>query len=150
MVQMDQIAYKFSSSGAASKATQSEQLPFVMVCVFQPENRVLQEGGGDTLANLRSTFEGKGRTGHDGKNTPMPFAVRGAFERVQTEQGTLENVQGTIFGYAIPPWAREVSGESIRCAFLNGDKTKGGSVVDFKSQHGTFVEWARTGRFHLG
>lgn len=149
MVQMDQVAYKFSSDGKATKASMNEQLPFVMVCVFQAESRILQEGGGDTMANLRETFK-KGRTGNDGKNTPMPFAVRGAFSSVQTQHETLENVQGTIFGYAVPPWAKEVSGPSIQCAFLSGDKTRGGTVVDFKSTHGTFVEWARTGRFHLG
>lgn len=146
---MNSVAWKFSKDGKAQKAATHEQLPFVLVCVFSSENRIMVDGGGDTMANLKETFHNKGRT-QDGRNTPMPFAIRGAFTSLQTTHETLKDVQGTIFGYSIPPWQETVSGPTIQCAFLSGDHAKGGQVVDFESTHGTFVEWARTGRFHLG
>lgn len=111
-----------------------------MMCLLTPENRYVR-GGGDTITNLRDAFT-KGKFEYDGANNPVPFAVRGAFSSVTTTKGELKNVQGTIFGFAVPAWMESVSGPGIRCCFLSGCHMKGGEVVDFLSISGTFVEWA--------
>lgn len=83
----------------------------------------------------------------------MPFAVRGAFRFVQTTQGRLEDVQGTIFGFGIPRWLEGISGPApagFRCCFLSGCRRVGGEVVDFLSIGGTFVEWAVSDHFRVG
>jgi alpha-acetolactate decarboxylase len=156
MLQAETVAYRFDSSGKATKAQQHEQMPFVMVCVFEPEARAHADG--ITLKNLREWWAGQGME-KGGKNTPMPFAVRGAFSSVTTSHGVLKDVQGTIFGYAVPDWQKDISGgwsgedgagQGLRCAFLSGDKSRGGTVLDFTSIRGTFVEWATTGRQHFG
>jgi hypothetical protein len=111
-----------------------------MICHHVPENRVVT-GGGDTISNLRETFK-KGKYQYDGFNNPVPFAVRGAFSSVTTTNGTLRNVQGTVFGWAVPGWMESICGPGVRCCFLSGCHMKGGEVVDYLSVEGTFVEWA--------
>ncbi|OQO11735.1 hypothetical protein B0A48_03462 [Cryoendolithus antarcticus] len=154
MLQVDRTAYTFSSTGKATKAAQDAQLPFVMVCVFQPERRLGVDGMFGNMTVLRDMFKnGEGQK----VNVPIPFAVRGAFSKVKTKEGEWKNVQGTIFGFAVPKWASGVSGgwdgekaNGLRCAFLSGDKGTGGTVEDFECVTGSFLEFAKMGRFHLG
>ena len=40
MVQVDSVAYSLDKDGKATKASQQDQMPFTMVCVFQPSKRV--------------------------------------------------------------------------------------------------------------
>ena len=112
-----------------------------MMCLFTPENRVVKQNGGDTMDNLRDTFK-EGKYQYDGINSPVPFAVRGAFSSVKTTKGELKGVVGTIFGFAVPAWMENVSGPGIRCCFLSGCRLEGGGVLDYSSTRGTFVEWA--------
>lgn len=138
---LDSKAYLFDNDNKAHPAPPDQRLAFAMICLLTPENRVVTPGGGDTLENLRETFK-RGKFEYDGFNNPVPFAVRGAFSSVTTTKGEMNNVQGTIFGWAVPKWMESLSGPGIRCCFLSGCGMKGGEVVDYLSIDGTFVEWA--------
>lgn len=126
---------------------------FAMIALFRPENRA-NNNGDDTLSNLRRTFsQGRFGAGGSGKNRLMVFAVRGAFSFVDTTKGRLENVQGTIFGFALPKWLEGISfsgSSGVRCCFLSGCHRRGGEVVDYLSIAGTFVEWATSEHFRVG
>lgn len=85
----------------------------------------------------------------------MVFAVRGAFTFVLLDSGArLENVQGTVFGFALPSWLEGISfskgSSGVRCLFLTGCRRRGGEVVDYLSIAGTFVEWATSEHFRVG
>jgi alpha-acetolactate decarboxylase len=138
---VDSKAYTFDDNHKATAASPDTPLAFAMLCLFTPENRVVNPNGGDTIENLRDTFK-KGKFDYDGINNPVPFAVRGAFSSVKTTKGELKGVQGTIFGFAVPAWMESLSGPGVRCCFLSGCRTIGGEVLDYSSTRGTFVEWA--------
>ena len=80
----------------------------------------------------------------------MPFRLRGAFKYINTQQQTFWDVKGTIFGFCVPNWQKEVSGEGLQCCFLTEDKAQGGRVIDFETGTESVLEWAKCGRFHLG
>jgi alpha-acetolactate decarboxylase len=50
----------------------------------------------------------------------------------------------------VPKWQAAISGEDLQCCFLSEDKTSGGRVVEFETDEGAILEWAKCGRFHLG
>lgn len=125
---MDSKAYTLDDRNKASAAPPDTPLAFAMMCLFTPENRIVNPDAGDTIKNLRDTFR-KGKFQYDGINNPVPFAVRGAFSSVKTTKGELKGVQGTIFGFAVPAWMESVSGPGIRCCFLSGCHTTGGEVL---------------------
>lgn len=139
-------AYELAD-GRAKRVT-NVQLPFVMVTGFDPEYRAKPQGT-TRLANLRDAFA-SGGPGARAKNSYAPFSVYGKFERVQVKGGkTLENIRGTMFGIAAPAWASEISYKGFHCSFLSDDKSQGGKVEEFEAKDVT-VEWALTGRYHLG
>ena len=142
VIQIDSVAYSIDDNGTATKADQEDTMPFVMVTVFKPVQRV-KPPKGTTRKKVMEVFE-------YGKNTPMPFRITGSFRYISTKQQTYWDVKGTIFGYAIPRWQKEVSGEGFQACFLAEDKKKGGRVNDFETGEGAVLEWAKCGRFHLG
>ncbi|KAM0719854.1 hypothetical protein Q7P37_003989 [Cladosporium fusiforme] len=148
MLLKDSKPYHFTTANKVDTPCADARLAFAMICLFKPENRV-DNGGGDTLANLRETFA-KGKYESDGRNNPLPFCVRGAFSSVKTKFGELKRVQGVIFGFALPKWMESISGSGMRCCFLSGCNRFGGEVVDFESVSGTFVEWATSENCHIG
>lgn len=142
MIQIDSIAYTIDSSGTASRADKEDTMPFVIVTVFQPAQRV-KPPPRTTSKKVKEVFE-------RGKNTPMPFRITGSFKYISTKQQTYWDVSGTIFGYAIPGWQKDISGEGLQSCFLAEDKKTGGRVSDFETGEGAVLEWAKCGRFHLG
>lgn len=142
MIQIDSKAYALDRDGHATKAGQDRQQPFVMVNVFQPTHRrVLPKGA--TVENVQQVL-------NSSKNTPMPFSVAGSFRNIQLEGTAVKHVTGTVFGYAIPSWQKDFSGEGLQCCFLSENRTEGGKVVSFEAAEEVHVQWAKCGRFHLG
>lgn len=142
MIQLDSTAYIISKDGSAKTAEKGACMPHTSVVVFQPTYR-FEAPSGTSSAKVKEVFD-------MGKNTPMPFRLEGAFKSITTEQKSYEGVKGTIFGFAIPSWQREVSGEGLVCCFISEDKKAGGRVKDFETAEGVTVDWAKCGRFHLG
>ena len=142
MIHIDSTPYAFDADGEASRADKEDQLPFVMVTVFQPAQRV-KPPKGTTSKKVKEVFE-------RGRNTPMPFRITGKFGYISTKQQTYWDVKGTIFGFSIPSWQSNISGERLQCCFLSEDKKRGGRVSDFETGEGVVLEWAKCGRLHLG
>lgn len=142
MILTDSHAYSIDDNGSITRADEEDQLPFVMVTSFQPAQRV-KPPKGTSSKKVKEVFE-------RGKNTPMPFRISGKFQYISTKQQTYWDVQGTIFGFSIPSWQKDVSGEGLQCCFLAEDKKRGGRVSDFETGEGAVLEWAKCGRFHLG
>jgi len=142
MIQIESVAYSIDSNGDAERAEKDDQTPFAMVTVFEPKQRV-QPPVGTGNKKVLELFE-------RGKNTPMPFRVTGSFKYINTRQQTYWDVKGTIFGFAIPAWQKEISGEKLQSCFLSADKQQGGKVVEFETGDGAILEFAKCGRFHLG
>ncbi|KAK5121129.1 hypothetical protein LTR85_005613 [Meristemomyces frigidus] len=143
MIQVDSVAYTLDKDGTAIRAAREDQMPFTMVCVFQPTQRV-KPPTSTSSAKVKEVFE------RAGKNTPMPFRITGLFKYLNTQQQTFWDVKGTIFGFWVPGWQKEVSGEGLQSCFLSDTKKAGGRVVDFETGEGAVLEWAKCGRFHLG
>lgn len=144
MILLDSAAYSFDDDGEATKADKEDQLPFVMLTPFQPQSRV-KAPKGTTGKKVREVFSDKG-----GKNTPISFRITGNIGYVSTKQQTYWDAKGTIFGFNIPEWQRDISGEGLQCCFLSEDKSTGGRVTDFETGDGAVLEWSKCGRFHLG
>lgn len=142
LIQVDGTAYTIDKDGDVERADKDDQLPWVMVTIFQPTQRV-KPPPSTTSRKLKELFE-------RGKNTPMPFRLKGLFKYINTQQQTYWDVQGTIFGFCIPEWQKAISGDRLNCMFLSEDKKNGGRVVDFETGEGALLEWAKCGRFHLG
>ena len=142
MIQVDSVAYSISPSGAVTVADKEEQLPHVLVTIFQPTKRAKCPES-TTSKDVKARFEGS-------KNTPMPFRMRGTWKYINTQQATYWDVEGTIFGFAIPSWQKSVSGDGLVGGFLSEDKKLGGRVIEFETGPETTLEWAKCGRFHLG
>nr|OQO25838.1 hypothetical protein B0A51_09750 [Rachicladosporium sp. CCFEE 5018] len=143
MIQIDSVAYSIDPSGAAARADKEDSMPHTAVTVFQPSQRVRPPIG-------TSGEKVKEVLWKDGKNTPMPFRVKGRFKYISTQQATLWDVSGTIFGFCFPTWQKGLSGEGLQCCFLSEDKRAGGRVEEFETGEGAGLEWGRCGRFHLG
>lgn len=144
MIQLDSVAYTFDEHGAASRADKEDQLPFVMVTMFQPTQRV-HPPKGTTGRKIRDVFLARG-----GKNTPMSFRITGSFMYISTRQQTFWDVKGTIFGFSVPGWQKNMSGEGLLCCFLTEDQTRGGRVADFETGEGVLLQLAKCGRLHVG
>lgn len=142
MIQIDSVAFSLDKDGDARRAEKEDQMPFTMVTTFQPTRRV-KPPAGTTNKKVLELFE-------IGRNTPMPFRITGAFKYINTQQQTFWDNKGTIFGFYSPKWQKEVSGEGLVCCFLADDKKKGGRVVDFETDAGAVLDFAKCGRFHLG
>ncbi|KAF1825472.1 alpha-acetolactate decarboxylase [Dissoconium aciculare CBS 342.82] len=142
LVQVDGIAYSIDKDGDVEPAEKDDQLPFVMVTIFQPTQRV-KPPQSTTNKKLLEVFQA-------GKNTTMPFRIRGPFKYINTKQQTYWDAKGTIFGFFVPNWQSAISGEGLQCCFLSEDKGNGGRVVEFETDEGAVLEWSKCGRFHLG
>lgn len=149
MIQIDSTAYTLTPDGKAHKAPRDATVPFVMVTTYQPTFSSSAPDG-FRKAQLRSLFASGGEV-IGGRNTPMPFRIRGAFKSVQLGGGlALDEVRGTVFGYMIPAWQEGISGAGAQCCFLSEDGKSGGRVLDFEAGQDVKVDWAKCGRFHLG
>ncbi|KAK5113942.1 hypothetical protein LTR62_003065 [Meristemomyces frigidus] len=143
MIQIDSVAYSLDQDGVAERADKSDQMPHTLVCVFQPGQRVKLPAG-TAFKRVLELFSSKT------KNTPCPFRITGPFRYMGTKQATHWDVKGTVFGFCIPSWQKEVSGEGLQSCYLSEDKKRGGRVVDFEIGEGAVLEFAKCGRFHLG
>ncbi|KAK0778213.1 hypothetical protein LTR38_014890, partial [Friedmanniomyces endolithicus] len=143
MIQVDSVAYSFDKDGSAEKADKRDQMPFTMVTVFQPAQRV-KPPTGTTHKRVLELFAGRA------KNTPLSFRITGAFKYINTQQATYWDVKGTIFGFCVPVWQKEVSGDGLQSCYLSDDKKRGGRVLDFEMGDGAVLDYGKCGRFHLG
>ncbi|KAK8034711.1 hypothetical protein PG993_009706 [Apiospora rasikravindrae] len=142
MVQIEGKAYSIAYDGTVEAAEPRASLPYAMVTVFQPTQRV-ELHLSFTFADLRKVVW---------PNSPMPFRITGAFRSVHTKQGLYEDVEGTIFGFMIPKWQATVSGDEYsQMRFIDDDRRQGGgSVLGFEAGEGVLLESGGCGRFHLG
>jgi acetolactate decarboxylase len=130
------------------------QLPFVMVTKYVPEFS-LEVNGEVDIDSLMDVLGCEGPIA-GGKNSFMPFRVRGTFSRVEfyVVGHELVDVKGTVFGFVSPKWAKHISVTGVHCYFLSerdGEgKLRGGKVKQFKTSGGVELTWSLTGRFHLG
>jgi acetolactate decarboxylase len=128
------------------------QLPFVMVTKFVPEFS-LNVVGDMEMESLMDLFGCEGPLA-GGKNSFMPFRLRGVFSWVElgivgprypssrsssasgsplTPTGTPEkevvhellDVKGTIFGFVGPKWAERISVSGFHCCFLSERNEEG-------------------------
>lgn len=149
MILLDGQAYAVRKEGTAVPAPLQERLPFAMVTVFQPTHRIqLSALTLDDLEELMSSTElGPAR----GVNTLMPFKITTIFTSMSLEQGGHHtNIGGTVFGFIVPKWMREISGPRIHAHFLDEEESKGGRVESFEVDGGVTLGFAKCGRFHLG
>ena len=142
MVAVDSAFYAIDEDGEITRAEKDDQMPFVMVTIFQPSQKV-KPPKGTSSKKVKEVFERS-------KNTPMSFRLTGKFGYISTKQQTYWDVKGTIFGFCIPNWQGHISGEGLQSCFLAEDRTKGGRVSDFETGEGALLEWAKCGRLHLG
>ncbi|KAK8031105.1 hypothetical protein PG990_000839 [Apiospora arundinis] len=142
MVQIESKAYSIAYDGTVEAADPGASLPYAMVTVFQPTQRVA----------LSSSFTFDDMRKVDWPNSPMPFRITGAFRSVHTKSGLYEDVEGTIFGFMIPKWQAAVSGdEHSQMRFITDDRKQGGgNVLGFEAGEGVLLESGGCGRFHLG
>ncbi|KAF2826638.1 alpha-acetolactate decarboxylase [Ophiobolus disseminans] len=149
MILIDRQAYAIRKDGTVVPGPQDSRLPFAMVTIFQPTYRVqLPSLSFEGLEDLISSSElGPAK----GINTLVPFKISGTFASVALEQGgTRTGVDGTVFGFVVPKWMKDISGPRIHAHFVDESETKGGSVSDFEIEEAVTLGFAKCGRFHLG
>lgn len=149
MILVNQQAYQLAKDGTVSHGLANARLPFAMVTIFQPTYRIkLPDLALDSLEELVSSSElGPAK----GINTLMPFKIVGLFASVSLDgAGSMSEVMGTMFGFVVPSWMRDISGPRIHAHFLDANETKGGLVTDFDLSEGVTLGFAKCGRFHLG
>ncbi|KAI4721970.1 alpha-acetolactate decarboxylase [Aureobasidium sp. EXF-10727] len=158
-------------SGKVLPADPSTPLPFVQVTNFQPEHEVAVSGL--KKADLVNVFEKNGPNA-GGKNSFVPFVVKGKFKSLQlriagpqehdgqdlaevaanARKWGVQDVKGTMFGIASPEWMQGVSVAGVHCHFMTeveqGKDAEGGHVLDFETADEAVLQWAVTGRYHLG
>jgi alpha-acetolactate decarboxylase len=147
MILVDRQAHSLRKDGTVVPAPLDARLPFAMVTIFQPTYRIkLPSLSLETLEDLISSSElGPAR----GINTLMPFKIHANFASVRLESG--EHVgEGTVFGFVVPKWMREISGGRVHAHFLEEGETKGGRVEGFEVDEDVTLGFAKCGRFHLG
>jgi len=171
MILIDRVAWHMTADGKVRKAALDAMLPFVQVCIYQPEFRV-RAPKRLTKQGIWGLIESQGgRAG--GRNSYMPFRLQGSFSsmdirvvrgRQDKDAGlgeaadnalhkTLKDVKGTMFGFSGPVWSAGISVEGLHCHFLSDEKDgerTGGHVKEFVAEDGVVLDWAVCGRFHLG
>lgn len=156
MMMVDRVAWQTvpGSKSEWRRAPPDATMPFVQVTIFQPEYRAVVQRGGLSKEGVWGVLGEGGRAG--GRNSFMPFRVRGAFREVSLRGGgAVQDVKGVVFGVAGPVWAAGVCEVGLQCCFM-GDgaegKKVGGRVEDFvaAAEGDVTVEWGVCGRFHLG
>ncbi|KAF2023489.1 alpha-acetolactate decarboxylase [Setomelanomma holmii] len=149
MILLGQQAYAIRQDGTAVSAPQNARLPFAMVTTYQPTYRVQLPGlSFEGLEDLIGSEElGPAKA----VNTLTPFKIYAAFASVSFEEGgQWKGRSGTMFGFVVPKWMREMSGPRIHAHFLDEDETKGGKLTDFEIEEAFTLTFAKCGRFHLG
>jgi acetolactate decarboxylase len=168
---LDGKPWQMLPSGKVQPASPQTSIPFVQVTNFQPEFQT--KAVGLKKEALVDVFEKSG-PGAGGKNSFVPFLVKGKFKSLhlriagpQEHDGqdlaevaanarkwSVENVEGTMFGIASPEWMAGVSVAGVHCHFMTeaepGKDAEGGHVLDFETGDEAVLQWAVTGRYHLG
>ncbi|KAH7067927.1 alpha-acetolactate decarboxylase [Paraphoma chrysanthemicola] len=149
MILLDQSAYQIRKDGTVVPGPQNARLPFAMVTIYQSTARVkIPSLSFEGLDDIISSSElGPARS----INTLTPFKLTAMFKSIATEQsGSQTDIMGTIFGFVVPKWMRDISGPRVHAHFLDEDDTKGGQVTDFEIAEEVTLTFAKCGRFHLG
>jgi acetolactate decarboxylase len=149
MVLLDRQAHAIRKDGTVVPAPMNDRLPFAMVTIYHPTYRIkLPELNFEGLEELIESSElGPAK----GINTLMPFKVHAKFSSVNLEVGgEYTGIEGTIFGFMVPRWMRDISGPRIHAHFLDEEETKGGRVEGFEIEESVTLGFAKCGRFHLG
>jgi alpha-acetolactate decarboxylase len=149
MMLLERQAYALRKDGTVVPGPMDARLPFAMVTIFQPTYRIkLPTLTFDELEDIVSSEElGPAK----GINTLMPFIITATFSGMELEQGgSFTNIEGTMFGFVVPKWMREISGPRIHAHFINEEEGKGGKVVGFEIEEEAMLGFAKCGRFHLG
>jgi len=156
-----------------------QMLPFVQVTKFMPAFRSALSTGfsKDELVDYFAGAGGEGG-GTGGPNSFVPFSVTGSFKSVnvriagprsherenlaevtaRAKKWDLKDVKGTMFGVASPEWMQGVTVGGVHAHFLSDEGEgsgaqevrKGGHVLGFETGEKAVLEWAVTGRYHLG
>ncbi|KAF2146968.1 uncharacterized protein K452DRAFT_294486 [Aplosporella prunicola CBS 121167] len=113
LILLDSTAYRVSGGGgsggkkgAVSVAAPEAGLPFAMVTPFAPTCRSAINGLNGIEA-LENEFK-------EMPNSYVSFRIKARFESVLLERDdgeVVRDVEGTIFGFAVPVWAAPVSGK---------------------------------------
>jgi alpha-acetolactate decarboxylase len=149
MILIERQAYALRKDGTVVPGPMQERLPFAMVTIFQPTYRIkLPTLSFDELEEIVSSEElGPAK----GINTLMPFTITATFSGMELEQGgSFANIEGTMFGFVVPRWMREISGPRIHAHFVDEEEGKGGKVAGFQIEEEATLGFAKCGRFHLG
>jgi alpha-acetolactate decarboxylase len=149
MILIERQAYALRKDGTVVPGPMQERLPFAMVTIFQPTYRIkLPTLSLDELEEIVSSEElGPAK----GINTLMPFTITATFSGMELEQGgSFANIEGTMFGFVVPRWMREISGPRIHAHFVDEEEGKGGKVAGFQIEEEATLGFAKCGRFHLG
>jgi len=172
---LDGIAYQFTSDGKVRLAPGHLSLPFVQVTKFIPEYS-LNTQARIRKEDLLDIFA-QGGPDAGGKNNFIPFQLRGSFNSVDVRaagpqkhpgqslaevtadarEWSLTNVIGTMFGIMSPEWTQGISVAGAHIHFVSDPNPEdpsaqqvGGHVRNFAIDGGVEVQWAVTGRYHLG
>jgi alpha-acetolactate decarboxylase len=149
MILIERQAYALRKDGTVVPGPMQERLPFAMVTIFQPTYRIkLPTLSFDELEEIVSSEElGPAK----GINTLMPFTITATFSGMELEQGgSFANIEGTMFGFVVPRWMREISGPRIHAHFVDEEEGNGGKVAGFQVEEEATLGFAKCGRFHLG
>jgi acetolactate decarboxylase len=146
---LDSTAYHIKpkaedGSCLVERAKADAQLPFVMVTKFVPQFG-LDVNGELEMGSLLDIFGSEGPKA-GGKNSFMPFKIRGEFAEVKVavigktgrspssstpssqsgsaapekgQEHQLKDVKGSIFGFVGPAWAEAISVSGMHCYFLS-------------------------------
>ncbi|ORY01434.1 hypothetical protein BCR34DRAFT_592263 [Clohesyomyces aquaticus] len=153
---LSSTAYLIKESGTSCPAPANERLAFAMVTLFEPTHAL-----GLPAISMQDLIEGveKKELG-DARavNSLVSFRVETEFKEIEIEvperMQTIYGVRGTVFGFVVPGWMKDICGPRMHAHFLQregeeGDRA-GGRVVDFETKGACKVKMAKCGRFHLG
>jgi alpha-acetolactate decarboxylase len=149
MILVDRKAHALRTDGTVVPAPMNARLPFAMVTIYQPTYRIQLPSL--TLEELEDVVSSSELGPAKGTNTLMPFKITGDFASVTLEDSSqISTSKGTIFGFVVPKWMREISGPRIHAHFVEESGKIGGLVSDFDISEGVTLGFAKCGRFHLG
>jgi alpha-acetolactate decarboxylase len=148
MILLERQAYALRKDCTVVPAPVEARLPFAMVTIFQPTYRIkLPSLSFDGLEDLLSSSElGPAKS----INSLTPFQITTPFSQLSLEGDELVNIEGTIFGFVVPKWMREISGSRVHAHFVDEEEGKGGRVEGFEIDGDVTLSFAKCGRFHLG
>ncbi|KAH7396450.1 alpha-acetolactate decarboxylase [Pyrenochaeta sp. MPI-SDFR-AT-0127] len=148
MIFKDGKAHILAQNGTASPAPLESRLLFAMVTTYQPTFRAKVPFV--TLEDLDELISSSEFGPAKGVNTLMPFRITGVFESVDLDQCTKQNIAGSLFGFVIPAWMKQISGPRIQAHFIDANEEIGGRVADFIMADEATLSFAKCARFHLG